>query len=357
MIFFINLIISIIYSKGIGELYKNRPMTLGGYIILFFPLLAIWLIISSTQYYVGTDYGSYMEIFQGQKLDRYEIGFLTILRGFFAIGVKGQIFYLIFYTISFFLLICIFKEFDNNIRYVFFLIIIYICVSNLFNNQLNGLRQAVATYLGSLGFIFFLKKRITLFWLLYLLAISIHLASIVYIVVLMTPIIYKLMKQQLYLLIVIGIILSFTLNINLFYLITDYLPQNYANHITYNFIENRSLNSMVLKYILIPIYILAISRCNYCNFTPFEKKLFNWGIIGFSMKLGLLGLPIISRVSDYFILLSMYPLYCLFKSLAQKNKHILLVSIISFLISLYFFKTIVFPSAEYTYHSIIKYLF
>lgn len=357
MVFFLNLMISILYSERIGKLYYGYKLTTGGYLLLLSPLFVIWLLISSTQYYVGTDYGSYMEIFHGNNLDRYEIGFLAILKLFFSIGLKGQVFYFVFYSISFILLFLIFKELDSNIRYVCFFIITYICISNLFNNQLNGLRQAFATYIGTLGFVFYLKKIRVTSWLLFIAAISIHLSAIIYIIVLINPFLNKLKYKTLYLFIILGVFLSLTLNINLFYYITDYLPKSYANHIIYNIAGNRDLSSMMLKYILIPLYIYAISMFRSKESTKFEKNIFYWGILGFSLKLGLLGLPIISRISDFFILISIYPIYYLLKSLAQNKKYFNLICLSSFLVFLYFIKTVIFPTAEYSYQTIISNIF
>lgn len=355
MIFFSNLIFSIIYANGLGKIYK-KDISLWGYILLCIPIIIIWLIICSTQYNVGTDYSAYMEIFEGQNLDRYEPGFLLILKSFFYFGFKGQIFYLIFYSISFFFLFLIFRDFDNSLKYLWLSIILYICVSNLFNNQLNGLRQAVATYIGTYGFLQYIKKNKYRGLLLIFVASTIHLASLVYLSVFLTPLVRRIQNIKYYLLLALGIVLSLTLNISIFHLFLKYLPTGYANYIIYKHLEHTELSAMALKYILIPFYILSIKKLHFFKLTYRQSLIYKWGIVSFAFKLALLGFPTISRISDFFLILALYPLFCLLRYLVIRAKQQLYIIILFFLF-LYFIKTVVFPSNEYYYQSMIGVIF
>lgn len=357
MCFFLNLIFSVIYANGIGVLYKKKKPSFGGDLLLFSPILLLWLLICSTQYYVGTDYGSYMDIFHGRSLDRYEPGFLMILKTFFYLGFKGQVFYLLFYSLSFIFLILIFRQYDLEIKFYWILIILYICVSNLFNNQLNGLRQAVGTYIGTFGFLLVLKQYKYQGFLIILLASSIHLASLIYALVLLTPIVKKLQSNFFYALLACGFLMSLTINVSIFYSILKFLPTGYANYIIYKHLEHASLSAMVPKYIYIPFYVLSIKKLPWYKLTFSQKKIFDWGILSFTFKLCLLGIPTVSRITDFFLILSLYPLYCLLKYYAEYHKYRILSLILLLFISLYFIKTVIFPSAEYSYKSMIGMFF
>lgn len=103
MVFFLNLIISVIYCEWVSRdsyiLKRYIPFA------IFFPILILWTLICGSQYYVGSDYPAYISLFLGNGLDYYsvggEIGFVYFIKFFNWIGLKGQDLYYIIYFLSF----------------------------------------------------------------------------------------------------------------------------------------------------------------------------------------------------------------------------------------------------------------
>ena len=354
MIFFGNLIYSLICAYCIDRIIKqHNGISDWALLLLLFPIFIIWLIICGGQDHVGTDYPSYMEIFNGYIEDRYansgELGFVTLVKFLNILGFKGQALFFFIYSINFIFFYLLLKRIDSQ---YFIYILLYIVVTGLFNNQLNILRQATAIYIGTYATILILEGNGLKGLLFIILASSFHISSVVLLVVYFYKIFAMITPFWLNKCVYICFILGIFLGADFLVLFMPFLPENYTWHIQSGAVEQRSFIIQLTKFIYIPLYLLAISKYGKYRLSCVEKYLFHLGIISFCLRLLLVNLTIVSRIGDAFILISIYPLYTYMNYLYKNNKYILFLGITCSITFMYFVKTIILPVGEYLYQSI-----
>lgn len=354
MVFFCNLLFSLIWAYCVDRTVKRRGVSDAGLFVLLLPLFAVWLVICGGQYYVGTDYGSYMRIFKG-NLAQFElsgeIGFAFVVRLFNSIGVRGQALFYVFFSLNFFFFYLLLKRIKNGSIFIY--ILLYITVTSLFNNQLNTLRQATTIYMGTYASLLLFENRRWRSLLVLLLAISIHKSSIIYLLL----IFYKRAKALNRTWLLATLIACFTLG--MFFSFSDllmgsipYLPKDYAWHIQSDSISEYGMLNKVTKLIFIPLYVLAVWSCDKFLRDDMSKTLFNIGVLSFCLRLLLINISIVYRLSASFLLLSIFPLYYYMYYLYTTRKTFIFGSVTLGLLLLYFLKAAVYPSGEYLYHSI-----
>lgn len=356
MFFFCNLLFSLSYTYWLDRRVKNSNISGKSFFLSLVPLFFIWLLICGGQYAVGTDYYSYLYIFNNVEslADYYnlkgEFGFIDIILLCNFFGLNGQSLFYVFYGISFLFLYQILKRIRD--KKIFIFVLLYISVTSLFNNQLNTLRQSVAIYIGTYASLLIFEHKHLKGLLFILFAMSIHISSIVFLLVYLHKCVTRIKPLWLFFIMGICLIVGIFLTESKFDVFIPYLPDSYAWHII-NGLSTHTLLQRITKCIFIPIYLLAIGSYRRYKMTPLEKTLFNIGIISFSLRLLLLNIGIVSRLFDSFLLLSIFPLHIYMRYLFSHKKHAFLFISISFaLLLFYFLKTIVSPVGEYLYQSI-----
>jgi hypothetical protein len=71
MMFFFNLIVSVLYFFLLERWIGTRKFSNFVYVLMSSPILCFWLIICGGQYDVGADYFSYLQIFNGERTELY----------------------------------------------------------------------------------------------------------------------------------------------------------------------------------------------------------------------------------------------------------------------------------------------
>lgn len=355
MVFFLNFILSVFYFYGIGQLYRDRSISLKLAVVLFFPVIGIWLMVSGGQKDVGTDYSAYIEIFKGIDLDRYfakgEYLFYYLVVGLNRLGLSGQILFYVFYGLNFWFLILIGRRIQ--VRSLFIFILLYFTVSNLFNNQLNGLRQTTAIYIGTYATILLLEHQRFRFLVWVLVATLIHFSAILFVVFYVFHLLRKFSFRKYKLWLLGSFIAGLCFRIEwLNYFIGDYLPVSYMAYLQGNDIEQKGLLVKLSKYIFIPLYWLSLKLIREKRITGFSLMLYNIGFFSFCFRLILINVSIVSRITDLYILLSVFPLFYYLEDLYLRRKPYSFLFWCGSLVVFYFLKTVVFPSAEYLYQSI-----
>ena len=358
MIYLLNVFISLLYFYTLGRLYQGNKCNTLTFFIITSPIFLLWLIICASQYFVGTDYGVYIMLFNGHELDRFEPGFVYIIKIANDIGISGQSLYLVFYTIGFFFLFLIFRGFKFKYLYVF--IFLYLCVSGLFHNQLNILRQIIATYIGSFGALIYIKNRKLLGASIIILAASMHYSALILFLVcfykLLLKVNYKFLLVTLGAALVFSVVLSTSIIEKFDFLIPGYYLRLLKGGAA--IIEERSFLLKATKYILIPIYFLSIWRViKGLDLSKAEETLYKIGVLSFCLKISMLNLTIISRLFDVFLIFTLYPLYYYFKYLIEHQNIRTISLLVSFLFLIYLSKILIFPSGEYLYQSVISSFF
>lgn len=355
MVFLLNYLYSITYAYLLGREYAHTRLSNNALFFLLLPVFLIWLIISGGQDSVGTDYESYLYIFDGNQLDYYreknEFLFAAIISLFNACGIHGQALFFVFYSINFIFFFLILKRLPT--KQIFLCILLYITVTNLFNNQLNTLRQATAIYIGTYAaFLIFEGKKIkALFYVL--VAALIHQSAVILIIFyLLKNVAIKCSFKQLVILLLAAIGLSFILQPNSINFLAPYLPEAYMWHILGGAVEEKSLILKVTKYIFVPIYILALIYFYKNRSNDWESLLFKSGWIAYCIRLSLLNLTLVARITDYFLILSIFPILLYINYLYKLYKVFLFLAILMGLSVFYGLKVTVFARGEYLYNSI-----
>ena len=351
MIFFLCLCISIVYAYCVGTYYLNERLSLVAFCIILFPLFSLWTLISGLQYYVGQDYPYYIEIFSGINNERYEPGFKLIIQLCNIIGIKGQGVYFIFYAISFIFFALILYNIKSYDLWIY--ILLYFTVSNIFNNELNIIRQCTAIYIGSYSLILLFKNRIYKAILFWIIACFIHTSLVVLIIAPLFYFINKINIKFFLIILLLSIVLSILLSIRSISSVAHYLPENYGWYLVGHINDDSSFVEKIPKYMYVPLYYFSYLFYPKLKLDPFMNHIYRYGFLFFCFRLSLLNLPIVYRLSDNFLLISLFPLLYMLSYFQKSRKYVLLTIIVIFLVLIYGAKTIIFPSGEYDYKSIL----
>lgn len=355
MVFFLNYVYSVLSAYIIGKYYSRIRISPGAFWGLLLPIFLIWLFICGGQNDVGSDYQSYYNFFCGEEpykfRDSGEYLFAWIISLCNSLGLYGQSLFYVFYGINFYFFYLILRRID--LKYIFLFIVLYITVTSLFNNQLNGLRQATVIYIGTYALLLLIEEKKWKAFLFIVLSVLIHRSALFLLVTfVMTRLVCRLSLQSLLMMLGISVCFSFVLRVEMLEFITPYLSDVYAYYITGHEYEDKSLLLKVTKLMFIPLYLLALFRFKKMELTELECVLFKWGIVSFCLRVMVLNLDVLYRIFDYFLLLSIFPLYYYLRYLVWNNRCFAFIVIIFLLSAFYALKTTVFASAEYLYESI-----
>lgn len=354
MTFFFNLLYSVCISYLLGITYsKYKLKNTILFIQIFICIGFIWIIICGGQFCVGTDYNSYMDLFNGYKIEyfadkKHEYLFYYIVVICNNIGIKGQSLFYIFYFINFIFLFLFIKRL--NLKYIFLFILLYITYSNMFNNQLNMVRQGTAIHLCTYAGILYSegKYKKTLFWIV--VSTFLHLASLFALSLFTFKYLKRLSPFHLKIILISSAVGMFFMSSGVFSIISNFLPIQYQLHLERDATDS-GIMGVITKLIFIPLFWMS-SFLNIKNLTKEYNTLFYIGFLGFCIKLLLLKLPVVNRLADFFILFSIFPIYLLLVDLYRNNKKFLFFTICICLLLFYGMKTILFPTREYLYNSI-----
>jgi hypothetical protein len=341
-----------------GEYYTKYKLSKYTGALLFSSIFFLWLLICGGQYNVGTDYFSYMSNFNGERNYHFRNGeflFSFIIRICNYVGLKGQSLFFVFYAIGFFFFFLILKRLQ--IRYMYLYIILYITVSNLFNNQLNILRQILALYIGTYSIILYFENKKLSSIILILIASRIHFSALVFFAIYFIRLFYTEKQRGYYILLAVSIAFGLLFKIEWLNILLNikFLPWGYLNYISSGGIEYRDIYRVLTKYIFIPFYLLGIiSLIGKNKLTKQESMLFFIGFISFCLRIATVNLDLFSRIAESFLLLSIFPIYFYFREILKKKQWFWFSLIIWSLFLFYFLKTIILstPGREYFYRSI-----
>lgn len=362
MVFALNLLYSLICSFSFSRFYnvgnKNKYIT---YCCFLLPIWIIWLVICGSQDGVGTDYYSYYNIFSNpnETLFTYyykqEYFFAWIVEFINYFKLPAQTGFFIFYLIGFLVIIKISTKLHHNTFFIF--ILLFIAYSTAFNNQLNGLRQYIALYWGTLSVILLYNKNgIIKFLVCIAIACMFHSSSLLY----MPFIFFKYFKNKIsykfcIIFLLSSIVFSFVGSYNWIWNNLNFIiPIKYMHYIGGDFDTSHGLSKMVTKLIFLPFYYYSLYLIKDKKLIGFDLYLFQVGFISYCIRLFFMDNIILNRIGVSFILISIFPIYYLLRYL-YINKSFKKFHIISlFFIAFYLLKVIVFPNQEYLYNSIFK---
>lgn len=350
------------YSVVITSFFKSfwvlcQKQGFAIYCFSFLALIIPWVIVCGSQYKVGTDYLSYMDIFSHASVDLFdnkrEFLFSYIVRSYYETELPPQGLYYIFYFIAsiFFALTC----YHINNRTLWIFIILYFCVSNLFFNQLNGLRQSVATYIITYATLLLNEKRGALYFILGIVFASLFHASSWFglVILLFNKINLKLKISKVLLCISLAFTVFGSSIVNyIFNSFTSFIPSIYISLIDSSHNVGVGLMGMLPKLLIFPLYFISLEYLTTAT-DPRLKKLYIVGIFCYMFRLFSIQNVILDRLGYIFVLLTIFPLYLYWTQLIEEIKYSLRLRIFLFIpIVLMLAKIIVLPEKEYLYNSV-----
>jgi len=354
MIYIITLLYSIIHFYTIKKYKIQKQNKFIIYSVYFSPTWILWLLICGGQYYVGTDYESYYNIFKNADTTLFyakkEYLFAYIVDIWHRWNLNPQGLFYIFYSIgiTFFLLICT----KLNHKYLFLFFFVYFTVSNLFFNQLNGLRQSIAIYIITYSVLLLFEKHgLIKFIIGIIFASQFHQSSLFAFIFLLFKF-YQPSRIILFLLLTIAVLFSLFGSYNfLFSSLKGMIPSIYLHYLEGEFNISIGIKGILPKLVYIPIYIMSFSYLKDINKDK-NILLYKVGIFAYSIRMLCINNIALDRLGYLFVLLSILPLYLYFQELYKKKEYKLLLLLLLFCLSIFFLKTILFPSKEYLYKSI-----
>ncbi|MCU7999951.1 EpsG family protein [Shewanella sp. SM95] len=288
--------------------------------IILLPPFILYFLISSLQYNVGSDYFSYIYIFENQwVLGRYfESGeyFFYYLNIFFKnFGFSGQSIFFAFSFLQSIFIFVYFNELKKKGFVLWLLFLIFFVVTNIYHNQMNGIRQYAALTLLPLLTIFLYERRFFYFGVLMALAMSFHSSSVIFIALIFIPFLYKRLYRC-------GFTI-FILSIPFYFLIAKYTPVlleslglRFSSYIESDYFDAGSYITIITKVYYLPALLFFFYLYNksikasgffykdgYFSFLIFIFSCTYWS---FLMSLDI---AILSRISSYFWFFIVFPLY------------------------------------------------
>ena len=314
-----------------------------------------WIIIIGGQYNVGADYFPYLYYFNFPSTDgRFEPIFSYTSVFLYNIGIVGQ---LQFFFYAFINALCFFiatKKLEISNLLIFFFL--FVTVSTLFNNQMNGIRQCIATFIIFWAFVEFYDAKATAI-LLVIFAAGFHYSALICLPFFFFEKIVRFTTQKPKLLLLITLIITLLplgelVNQYVFSYLPDFIREEttYADMYENNDYVNQEvgLEFKLSKLLLLPIYYLSLNLLSKNYLTEKEQLFFLFGLLAFSLRCILLMNNLIGRFSYYFWLPSILPIYYYIKYLIERKLQFKVLCCLIYSSILYFIKVIMAVN-EYKY--------
>lgn len=342
---------------------KVSVKSLPAFLILYSPLIYIMAIVSSTQYGVGTDYFEYkLTYFDLDRVERFynksEYLFYYIFRLVRWSSLGDQA---IFYISSIFNTLVIFitvyklnKRYGYKIIVVFF---IFFTVTNIFHNQMNGIRQYMALGLFPLILMYLYEKSYIRFLLLGLLAFFLHKTSLVFILFIPSFIFSRCSKRfQLWSFMIIPLLLM--IGGSLFQaLITEYLPM-YRHYLTNEYGQKLPISSLFSKLYYIPVFIVfwflyVNDKLESVGFGGLSRVLVSVWCITYWFLILYLDFGFMYRIAMYFVFFYIFPIYWVLIYFYKKGNTPCVLFFVMYLLLPYLLKVTLLAKGEFLYFNYI----
>lgn len=326
-----------------------------------FPIILLFVLIIGSQYRVGSDYLTYLDMFSGRVGlgyfdDKNELLFSNFIRVCRFIGITGQG---IFFLLSFFWIIILLYAFGNftKYRYVYIFVFLFVVFSTAFNNQMNAVRQYTAVYVSLLLFISYIDKKYVVSVFLFAISLFIHTSTIfllpIFLLLWKYPVIEN--RKYQYLIVLSGLVFSLIYKDEWLFRFIDsagvYTDFNRDNE----FVKGVSGINKWTKYIYLPIFIISIYNCKLFKLSKRNKAFYTLGIYAYAIQMACISSSVTVRFGMFFQIFQIIPIayYLIY---LRSSKKIINILIYAFVMLLMFFvyavKVTFFAIGEYSYDSV-----
>lgn len=353
MSFLVFLFFSVVYLYVINKLRLARFNR----VILLSLFALAWTLFVGGQYGVGTDYFAYHRVFENPENFRIDKSREYVF--YYLISVSKTLWDTPLATFCFIAFISIttllsFSNFSVKRQQQWLFFFLFIVVSTAFNNQFNAIRQYLATYVLSLGFVSVLHGRYKVSALLGLLASGIHASAILALVVLLVVYWFSslsLKKGHLVVILLLSMmpVLFMDVQTQVLSLMEFSGNTHYINHKYFNTLD---FSGVVVKMFNLLIYLLLLLRVPFkVSDDPICQRLYIVGYLAYAIKMLSLVSTVTNRFGMFFEVLMILPLVFAIDYFLKRNSALGITTCVVFLL-VYAIKVTIFASGEYYYDSV-----
>ena len=329
--------------------------------LLILPFIC-WIVLIGSQYNVGTDYVAYYSFFKTGNVELYwfkkEYLFAIIAESIYKYRLNPQVGFFVFAFLQMGGL-CVFINKYHFKRYDLFLFVYFYCAT-VFINQMNTLRQYTAMYVILFAMIYAYKRSFIKYVFCILLAAMFHQSALFLFPFYFLNFLFKKYSLKLFFLYILFtfICLRIGLDFVLIKIVEKTIYSFYLESVFFLEGNKRSVFFLVTKLIYLPFYIRLFLL--HLNLSEKERYFIHLGFFCYCIKLISMSSFFLGRFAMYFDLISYIPLYYYMVCLVKKNRYIekkyrvfeLFIFVCACIVP-YILKTLVFPSNEYVYQSVL----
>ncbi len=326
---------------------------------LCFPVLFFYVFLIGGQYGVGTDYHNYYEMFLPNSELRFqethgEYGWIFLIRFFQLLGIQGQGIFVAIAAITG-LVLFYSARMASNRQNLYICWFVFITCSPIFHNQMNGVRQALASFLGSLAILFWFNDKRFFATLLFLISPTIHRSYIFFLVIIVLFLWISSKRNG----------TCFLISVLLLSIPVSYISMNSVIELGASafpqfayFVERErwlipiSFMNRMTRYAFVPVVLWAIMLRPKMRLTDLQNKLFNIGVLLFSFRIFSLSAGLFFRIGWGCEILMYIPVAHLLQCRFFAQRQLLAF----FLFLYYLLKVTFFAAGEYSYTSCISLL-
>lgn len=326
-----------------------------------FPVILFFVLIIGSQYRVGSDYTTYLDMFSGRIGldyfdDKNEIVFSNFIRVCRSIGIEGQGVFFVLALFWIVLLLYAFSSFANS-RYLYVFLFLFVVLSTAFNNQMNAVRQYTAVYISLLLFVNYIDGKYVIAAILFVMSLLIHTSTMlllpIFLIIWRCPVVESRIFQSV--IVVSGIVFSLIYKDEWLFRFVSIFDL-YGNFNSNNeFVTSLSEINKWTKFVNLPILAASIYNYDLFGLSEREKKFYTLGIFSYAIQMACLSSSVTARFGMFFQIFQIIPIayYLIYLLHRKKNIYKLVYMIVMlFLFFIYAVKVTVFAVGEYSYNSI-----
>ena len=332
-------------------------------VILLTPPFLVYFFISALQYNVGSDYMSYIFIYENQwVMDRYYntreyfFYFTNIILN--SLNLPPQAVFFVFSFVQSLFVFIYFSMFKKRGGVLWLFFIIFFCVTNIYHNQMNGIRQYSVIALVPLVSLLLFERKYVLLSVVFLLASTFHLSFFVLFLFIILYLIYlKFNVNYLFCFIVTLPIYIFLPKVVIPFL--ELFDMQYLSYIDTDYFKEGGGMVVLPKLYYLPVILLFYWVNHKESFDSINERLapyFSFSIFIFSCSywaiLMSLDIALLSRVAIYFWFFIVFPIYnvCIY---LYKNSIYFFYLVLFYILLPYLAKVTFLAKNEYLYKSFI----
>lgn len=343
-------LITLLYS-----LITLHSKKLGEKKIMFLPILAMYILVSSLQDHVGTDYESYLDILENHDFiesyfDKGEYLFSLILWVISKLNLPDQSLFIFFSALNLYLVYWISLSISrNNFISTFYFIIL---ITGFYFWQMNALRQSFATLILIASLIYFSNRNYIKSITLFSIATFMHAASYIYLIPFILAIFFRSKKTNLWYIFILSLPIYAFIGLYISQIVHALFPM-YSFYIDNEYVRGDiDLIEFFSKFYYLPVYIYAIYLVEKNADYKYKIIFYIWVMTFFSILMVLID-GIFYRLNIFFAILNFLPISIVFKNIIEYKNIKYSYIFICYIFLPFLLKITFFARSEYIYKSIL----